>query len=229
MSENQTGPEPGRHGDGQRDVAPVEEGRNLADIEAHVEKYLGPIETVLHELVSEHIHLDVLKVPPSKQRPYHCLVTSGMSDLAMRVPDDMGEFARAELILALPESWPLSQEAFRDEANYWPVRWLKQVGRLPHEHGTWVGWGHSIPNGDPAQPIADTAFTGVCLAPPYWLDPEFFQLRASSGDTVCFYELVPVHEDEMQLKLERGFAELEKRFERANVGFVLDKARPSVA
>lgn len=211
------------------DSGQVTEARNLADIEAHLEKYIGPVESVLHELVSERIHLDLLLIPPGKDRPFHVIVTSGMSDLPMQVPEDMHEFARAELMMELPADWPISQEAFRDESNYWPFRWLKQVGRLPHEFDTWVGWGHSIPNGDPAEKIANTNFTGVCLAPPYWLDAEFFQLKASSGDTVCFYDLVPVYADEMQLKLDEGFGALEERLELEDIGFVLDIERRNVA
>ncbi len=209
--------------------APEHEARNLEDIERHLERFVGPVETVLHELVPDRVHLDLLMVPPAKDRPYHVIVTSGMSDLAMNVPEDMAEFARAELMIELPGDWPISQEAFQDENNYWPLRWLKQVGRLPHDFGTWVGWGHSIPNGDPAETIADTRFTGVCLAPPYWLDAEFFQLKSSSGDTVCFYDLVPVYAEEMQLKLDEGFGALEERFERDDIGFVLDVDRRNVA
>ena len=208
--------------------APETEARNLACVEAHLERFVGPVDTVLHELVSDRIHLDLLHIAPTDERPFQVVVTSGMSDLPMQVPEDMAEFARAELLVALPPDWPLDQEALANENHYWPLRWLKQVARLPHDYDTWVGWGHSIPNGDPAQPIADTGFTGVCLAPPYWLDPEFFQLKAKSGDTVCFFDLVPVYAAEMQLKLDQGFAELESRFEEANIGFVLDKDRPNV-
>lgn len=208
--------------------APESEARNLADVEAHLERFIGPVDTVLHELVSDRIHLDLLHIAASEERPFQVIVTSGMSDLPMRVPDDMPEFARAEVLVALPADWQLAQADIADEDNYWPLRWLKQVARLPHDHDTWVGWGHSIPNGDPAMPIANTGFTGVCLAPPYWLDPEFFQLKANSGDTVCFFDLVPVYPEEMQLKLDEGFGELESRFEQADIGFVLDINRPNV-
>ena len=217
-----------RHEQQDRDWEPPEhEARNLADIEAHLEKYIGKVDTVLHELVSDRVHLDLLHIAPTKDRPFHVIVTSGMSDLPMQVPDDMQAFARAELLVALPAEWPVTQAAFQDENHYWPLRWLKQIGRLPHEFNTWVGWGHSIPNGDPPEKIANTNFTGVCLAPPYWLDAEFFQLNSSSGDTVCFYDLVPVYQEEMQLKLDQGFAALEKAFERAATGFVVDRNRPN--
>ncbi len=208
---------------------PEHSGRNLESVEAHVERHIGKVETVYHEIFSDRIHLDVLFVPATEDRPYHVLVTSGVSDQAMQVPDGLEELNRVELLMALPESWPLSDESFNDEANYWPVRWLKQIGRLPHDYGTWIGWGHTIPNGDPAEPIANTPFIGVMLAPAYWLGNDFYQLKADSGDTITFYNLVPLFQEEMDLKLKKGADEIEARFEKQNIEFVVNPDRKNVA
>ena len=206
---------------------PEEHARNLEDIEAHVEKYIGPIETVLHEHISDRVHIDIIVVPPTEDRPYAVLVTSGVGDLPMNVPDGFEHLERAELVIALPGDWPLNEEAFKDEANYWPIRWLKMVGHLPHAYDTWIGFGHTIPNGDPWEPIADTRFIGVMLSLTYWLDPEFIQLRASSGDTINFYDVVPLYPEEMKVKLFEGVEELETRFDRLRLGYVLDVERPN--
>jgi PAS domain-containing protein len=45
-------------------------------------------------------------------------------------------FRLAELLVCLPADWPVTEEAFEDERNYWPVRWLKQVARFVHEYKT---------------------------------------------------------------------------------------------
>ena len=55
----------------------------LEQISAHVEKHLGKIQTVLHELVSDAVHVDVHVVSPTLEFPFARLVTSGMSDLPM--------------------------------------------------------------------------------------------------------------------------------------------------
>ena len=204
---------------------PEEHARNLEDIQAHVEKHIGPIETVLHEHISDQVHIDIIVVPPTEDRPYTVLVTSGVGDLPMNVPDGFDELERAELVIALPGDWPLTYEAFEDEANYWPVRWLKMVGLLPHTYDTWIGFGHTIPNGDPWEPIADTRFIGVMLSLTYWLDVEFAQLQAASGDTINFYDVVPLYSEEMRLKLTQGVEELESRFDRLRQGYVLDVER----
>lgn len=207
--------------------APTNVGRNLEEIEAHVEEHVGKIETVLHEAISDVIHLDILFVPATANRPYHTLITSGVSDLPMNVPDTVKRFNRVELVISLPANWPITQDAFQDENNYWPVRWLKLIGRFPHEYNTWVGWGHTIPYGDPAMPIANTNFIGVMLGSPYWLDGQFFQLQASNNDIITFYNLIPLYQEEMDFKLKYGADVLEKELGQQAIKFVVDVNRPS--
>lgn len=201
---------------------------HLEEIEAHIERHIGKIETVFHEIVSDLIHLDVLFIPASAKRPYHVLVTSGVSDQPMNVPDGLNEHNRVELIIALPKEWPLTQESFKSENNYWPIRWLKQIGRLPHEYDTWIGWGHTIPNGDPAEPIANTKFTGFMLTPAYSLPPDFFQLKTKNGNTIRFYALIPLFQEEMDFKLNNGADSLEEKFEKQNVDFIVNPNRSNV-
>jgi len=219
-----------RHQARERDwTAPQHATEHLAEVEAHVEKYIGKIETVFHELASDLIHLDVLFIPATEDRRYHVLVTSGVSDEPMNVPEGLEKFRRAELLIALPAEWPLSQLSFNDENNYWPIRWLKTIGRLPHEYETWIGWGHTIPNGDPPEKIANTRFAGVMVTAPYWLPEEFFQLQTKAGETISFYHLIPLYYEEMDLKLKKGADALEELFEKQNLSFILDIKRPNVA
>lgn len=208
---------------------PEHPGEHLEIIEAHVEEHIGKIEGVFHEILSDLIHLDVLTIPATDDRPFHVLVTSGVSDEPMNVPEGMEEFNRAELLIALPAEWPLSQEAFANEDFYWPIRWLKMVGRMPHEYETWIGWGHTIPNFDPPEPIANTKFTGVMLTPPYWLGEDFLQLETPSGETISFYSVVPLYQEEMDFKLKHGAEALEDLFEKHDVDFAICPGRPNAA
>ena len=217
-----------RHGEKAACRPPSEHAAHLKVIEAHVEKHIGKIETVYHEMLSDQVHLYVLLVPATAERPFHALVTSGASDLPMAVPEGMEAFNRVELMIALPPTWPLTQESMADETIYWPIRWLKMVARLPHEYRTWIGWGHTVPNGDPAEAIANTGFVGVMLSPAYGLSPEFFQLPIEGGDNITFYQMVPLYPEEMALKLRKGAEEIEKRLERSQCGMVLNPERPNV-
>ncbi|WP_052342767.1 hypothetical protein [Bacillus sp. EB01] len=55
-------------------------------LEQHIETYIGKINGVFHEIVSNLVHLDGYHVAPTPEKPFHTLVTHRMSDLAMNVP-----------------------------------------------------------------------------------------------------------------------------------------------
>jgi hypothetical protein len=96
-----------RHGE-MRPPEPVPTGWAGQElIEDHVEDHVGPIETVYHELASEYVHLDVLIVEATEERPVHHLVTSGMSSRPMETED--AEERLAELVTVLPREWPLDE------------------------------------------------------------------------------------------------------------------------
>lgn len=52
-------------------------------------------------------------VRATPERRFQYLVTSGMSERAMRAPEGNETCSYAELCLALPPEWPLPQEAFK--------------------------------------------------------------------------------------------------------------------
>jgi predicted Zn finger-like uncharacterized protein len=219
-----------RHGHRQKAFTPVTgDTESIEAISGHVEAHLGPVAGVFHELVSDLVHIDVHMVGPSDDRPFHTLVTSGMSDLPMTVPEGADEWRYAELLLSLPPSWPLTEEAFRDERNYWPVRLLKVLARLPHEYNTWLGWGHTVPRGDPPQPFApNTPLCCALLVQPLLVPDEFVQLRMPDGRTVHFYGVVPVYRQEMEFKLKHGTEALLERFAEAEVCELLDARRENL-
>jgi hypothetical protein len=205
-------------------------------IGGHVVKYVGPVTNVFHEVMSDLVHVDVLVVGPREERPYTTLVTCGMSDRPMRVPlenpEDLGlipELRFAELLLCLPPDWPLDPAEFRDESNYWPVRWLKKLARLPHQVDGWLGLGHTIPNGDPPQPLAgNTKFCGWVVDEPVLFPAEFRKLRVKEK-VINFYSLVPLYEEEMTLKVRKGSGALGTLFDRTRVTELVDLNRKNVA
>ncbi|MCE3229019.1 MAG: hypothetical protein K0S32_3570 [Bacteroidetes bacterium] len=207
---------------------PHDQGGHLEEITKHIETHVGKIEGVYHEMVSDQVHIDVHWVKPSEEFPFHVLITSGMSDKAMTVPAGLDDHKYAELCMLLPEDWKLSlnneemTEIFKDEANYWPIRWLKKMARFPHEYNTWLGWGHSIPNGEKATPFAHNTGLGcLLLLPAFSLPPDFFELKLKEK-TIKFYCLWPIYKAEMELKLNEGSEALIDRFEECEVFDVVD-------
>lgn len=211
----------------------------ISAIAAHIERHLGPVRGVYHELLSDKVHLDVHVVPPSADFPFYALITSGMSDRPMTVPPEASLHDAppfAELCILLPSTWNIPADpaevatAFADENVYWPIRWLKLLARLPHEYGSWLGFGHTIPNGENAAPFADNTELGCMLLLTALSLPEEFQtLVVSPRKTVHFYTLYPIYREEMELKIAQGADALIDQFEAFDIGDVLDLTRPNTA
>jgi hypothetical protein len=201
----------------------------IEEISAHVEKHLGPIEKVFHEIVSDTVHVDVHFVEATIESPFSRLVTSGMSDLPMKTPKDSSAPTFIELLITLPREWQFSQESFKDEAWYWPVRLIKTLALLPHKYQTWLGFGHSVPNGDPPQAYApNTRLCGAILLPSVTVPSAFHNLNVPGRKEIRFYAVVPLYEPEMNLKLRSGTDALLERFERKNVTDVVSIRRKDV-
>lgn len=196
-----------------------------------MEKYIGKIDTVFHEIISDLVHLDILIVNPTKEKNYYTLVTCGMSNLPMTVPEGAENFKFAELVICLPSDWKVSEEAFKEEENYWPILWLKKLARFPHEYGTWLYHAHTIPNGDPAEPLANnTVFSGMILSIPTRVEDAngFFTLELSNGDRVHFFSLIPIYTKEMDFKLKKGADALIEKLEKAGVNELVDLKRKNL-
>ncbi|WP_337100077.1 suppressor of fused domain protein [Paenibacillus sp. YIM B09110] len=176
----------------------------------HVEKYIGPIEGVFREIVSDLVSIDIIVAAPTSKRNYYTLVTYGMSELPMTVPDGAEEFRYSELMICLPPTWKISDEAFKDERNYWPIRALKTLAKFPHEHNTWLYLGHTLANGNPIKPYSeDSKFQGMLLSLPDVEDKQgFFNLDISNGKVVHFFTLIPIYQEEMDYKLKHGMEAL---------------------
>lgn len=207
----------------------IGDGENIEAISDHIEKYAGKIETIYHEIISDKVHVDVHFVKAGSKFQFHTLVTSGMSDKPMNTPEGQEAKRFAELCILLPADWKIDEESFKDEANYWPVRWLKYMARFPHEFDTWLGWGHTLPNGPDADPFADNTKLGcMMLYPSISLPSDFFELKINEEKTIRFYCMMPLYKEEMDYKLEKGSEPLTDLFEKAGITDIVDINRPNV-
>lgn len=196
------------------------------EVEAHIERCFGKPATVLHELLSLHVHLDVNVIPPSAGRDFTVYVTSGMSDLPMSVEgiDEPERWSRAELVMALPGP----PETHTDHHL---ISTLRRHARFPHAQQTWLCYGHSL-GGEEDAPIAeDTRLSayvlGLPLVSPLGDPSHSWGLDLKEGGSVHFFSLVPIYPEELALKLAKGSDALVSRFDRAGVTEVYRPDRPS--
>lgn len=229
MERSESGQPIYRHEDRERDFElAIGDSENIERISEHIEQFIGPVATVYHELMSDLVHIDVHIVEPTEERDYYTLVTSGMSDRAMNAPEGYEELSYSELMICLPSDWPMGDENWKKNENYWPIWLLKFLARFPHEYQTWLWSMHTIPNGDPADPYVDgTGLCGAMLLPPITVDQEFWELPIDDEKTIHFFGIVPLHQDEMDLKLKEGAEALFDGFDEHGISELLDPGRPS--
>ncbi|MDR0778662.1 MAG: suppressor of fused domain protein [Methanomassiliicoccaceae archaeon] len=207
-----------------KDLPELYDENELDAVSAHISSRFGEYENVLHEIVSPDIHVDICIVDPTPERDHYTLVTLGMGAHRMNVPKELRKqkFDRAELLITLPPDWNLKSE---EEKWYWPIRWLKILARLPIEHDTWLGYGHTVPNDGPF--AENTGLCCILVTAPYLFGPEAAGCILPDGDEINFYQMVPIYEDEMNFKLENDAESLEDMFPE-DFSMVVDIARSSV-
>lgn len=204
-------------------------------IAEHADRHIGGEPWEIGEIVSDQINLRLRIYPPAEDRPYYTIVTSGMSERPMNVPPGMDAFARAELVLVLPQEWILvgrngsldDPEAAKPK-NYWPIGQLKRIARLPFDYDTWLAFGHTL-EPDPEEPYEDPAFAGLVIGVDKFLTDEFVTLELPDGRTVFFWALYFLYPEELQLALKEGAEALEKKLDAQRIPPGLWPRRPNVA
>jgi Suppressor of fused protein (SUFU) len=195
---------------------------------AHMTAQVGKPSHVYHDLADDGASaIDVHIIPPGDE-PAITLFTTGMSEHVMTLPDGVTLPSRAELILRLPESWPITEESLLDPRTSWPLRWLRLLASIPRRYQTWLAPTHTIPNGDPPQPFSgDTALCCMLTVPPICLADDADVVTTPRGK-VMLLSVVPIYEAEMRFKLQHGANALIERLAKAGVDDVVELDRASV-
>jgi len=210
---------------------PVMESSFAEEVAGYFDKQFPGRETVVfHEIISDLVHIDVNVMKPIPEDDIYVLYTTGMSDLPMTLPPQVknpDELKFAELVMLLPSSWsPGGDYAISTdlpEKDSWAIGLIKFFARFPHEYKTWLGDGHTVPNGN-YQPITDGSEMGGVILLSFNAPP----LAAKGGETVNFYLVLPISQVETEYKLEHGTGELVERLKEGKVSFVVDINRKSV-
>lgn len=182
--------------------------QELEEYESFVSESLGEYQQVLHEIVSPDIHLDIITIPPSAETPFYTLVTMGMGAYSMQVPRELKKhrLEHAELLLYLPADWNLQSS---DERDYWPIRYLKVLARLPLQCNTWLGYSHTVHANEDMAPLADnTQFNSFVLLKGRNQQGEELDLQLSSGKRIHFYQLFPLYQEELEYDFNHSLEDL---------------------
>ena len=210
---------------------PADAGVSMEAVEKHMENaFPGRSGFVYHEIMSDLVHIDVHILRPREEGDCYVLYTTGMSDLPMHLPEEIADredLKYAELYLLLPDGWDVGgegQTTHLPDESFWPIQALKFLARFPHEYQTWLGWGHSIPNGPEYAPLCrGVGFGGLVLTQPSLVPP----LTTADGKQISFYMVVPAYKEEIEYKLKYGMKALNEKFVENKLRMVLDPRRPN--
>ena len=184
------------------------------------EELFGPFGPVSHELLPMVPHIDVYTFEPGYQgRDFYTLVSSGMSDLPMHLPDGVSqEYARAEIVL------------YVDEPKELYINLIRHFARYPHSYDTYFSYEHTIPNGDPAEPFfADSELTSIMFIGPILSPDKSFteRLKGRTGIEVQLLHMTFLTTRECDFKLEDGADMVYDMLDEHEHHFVVDESRRS--
>lgn len=177
---------------------------------------------VIHELMSEKVHIDLHVISPNESRPFYVVYTTGMSDLPMNMIDEVPwdlkkTHERAELFCLLPPQWKTEFKGSEDDTDrfWWIFSAIKQAARYPHLSGSWVGCNHTLQYSEDNTPFHES--TKLCSAIFLQLDEKDFggkygdrmnYMRTKDGSYINLLCFIPLYEEEMKFKLDNSSDEL---------------------
>ncbi len=183
---------------------------------------------VFDEIESEIIHRDIYFIQATESRPYHILLSCGMSALPMAVPKEIESSEFAEVMMLLPKEWDLEYESFSDERNYWPVRIMKELMMMPHPNKTWLGFGHTFVHEDDLELAEGIGFNSVMLAHSMELSDDFTQIELEDGNFIDIYTLIPLYKEELEFKKNNSTNDLLELFDKFGIEEIVKIGRKNV-
>jgi hypothetical protein len=106
---------------------------------------------------------------------------------------------------------------------------LRWVAHFPHDSKSWLGHGHTMPNGNPPAPFwGSTELDTLLFMPPIVMkDQTLPEELILGGEPVHFLWVVPLTTAECNLKLEKEFEAILDRFQQHRHPHVFDPNRKS--
>lgn len=186
----------------------------------HLSKHFGNLENIL---VNEHgdYPIDIAVFGPNEKSPYWKLVTIGTSDYAMKVPEQIVENNRIELVMYLPIDWQLD----KNELNSWPINTLIETAQYPREYDTFLGFGHTVEFENPFPNKCQFQSVGLVEA----LDEDFKTFEYTiNNKNIHFLQLFPMCRDEIHYKKKYGMRKYLEKAIKYDKRLVMDYRHKSV-
>lgn len=158
--------------------------------------------------------------------PVNVLLTDGLSNYKMPVPEKESGMEYIELCFCLPSYW--EWENTDNPQMNWIFPWIQRLAKYVRANETWFGHGHTMPCGKEMNPISATMKQDhFMLISPMLLEMEMASISVD-GKMVNFLFIVPIFEDEMEYKKGNGTQKLIIKFINKGINEKLDDFRETV-
>lgn len=170
--------------------------------------------------------IPLLALDLESRSPVTVILTNGLSDYKMPVPEKVAGREYNELCFCLPSYW--EWEDLENPSMNWIFPWLQKLSKHVVEKQTWFGHGHTVPNGKNLLPLSPTMLQNhLFLTNPILLEDELQPIRIE-GKEINFLTIIPIFSDEMDFKQAKGTFKLVQRMDSKGVNELLDDFRTTV-
>ena len=166
--------------------------------------------------------IELLLIDLELRSPVKVLLTNGLSNYTMPVPEKLKNHNHCELLFCLPSYWELDSS---DDKYQWPFEWIHKLANHLIYKETWYGHGHTFANGNPPKPFSSTMKQNhLLLCDPILLEEQFAPIELNDRN-IDFLAIVPLFDDEFEYKGNKGSFKFLKKFRAKNYNEVLDDFR----
>lgn len=164
--------------------------QDIEDLTDFIENIYGHVDIVGHETISNDFHIDLAVIFPHEGANYYTICTMGRG--AHKLEGLGGVKARQEFVIFLPDYWNVTEDGFNKEENWWPVRLLKYISRIPEYYGAFEIL-------DLEEPYNDFTKTSAVFFTPSLTDfCGSTEVRLSSGKCVEFLQMIPIDDSDAE-------------------------------
>ncbi len=158
--------------------------------------------------------------------PVTVIVTNGLSDYCMPVPEKLIGEEFNELYFCLPSYW--QWEDMDNPQMNWVFEWIQRLSKYVVEKESWFGHGHTMPCGAEMKSLSPTMKQNhFFLTRPMLLEQEMAEMKLDDK-TVNFLAIVPIFLKEFEYKQSRGTLKFVRKMITKGVSELLDDFRQPI-
>lgn len=168
---------------------------------------------VYHSTDNEVPHIDLYEYPPAGECDFVTILTGGMGDIPMSIPDGISAVSRVELLMGTGEN------------QNWGFNLLKLVAEYPFDQRTFLHVHHTVPFG--GELGSGSTLSAFLFVRPRILPDELGTFEIN-GNRIGFLQAVAITTEEHRFALEHGSEKLEALLESHDCLITRDRNRRSI-